>query len=269
MMHNAATCSAELVVKREIIPGTFHCVLKAPMLAARSRAGQFIMIQIQSGSDPFLRRPISLCGAGGETVEILFQVRGRGTEIMASWELGHAVNVLGPFGNGFMIPVDIQTAALVAGGIGAAPLLFLAKVLSSEFQSIKLEFFFGSKTQVQSAILNSASDQIQINRYMHVTEDGSTEYKGFVTDAFESIVNKGEIGTGRTRIYSCGPSPMLKKVARIAAEYSIPCQVSLEAYMACGVGACLGCVVEVKGGFKRVCADGPVFDSSVLDWNND
>jgi dihydroorotate dehydrogenase electron transfer subunit len=267
MMHNAATHIAELVSKREVIPGTFYFSLKAPMLASQSRPGQFIMIQVQSGTDPLLRRPISLCGAGNGSVEILFQVKGRGTEIMAAWEPGRAVNVLGPFGNGFMIPIDIKTAVLVAGGIGAAPLLFLVKELSSQFPNTKLDFFFGSKTGVESAIANSVANQIR--KFIHVTEDGSTELKGFVTDAFEATFKKGDICTDRAYIYSCGPSPLLKKVARIAAEYAIPCQVSLEAHMACGVGACLGCVVETQDGFKRVCADGPVFDSSVLDWNHD
>jgi dihydroorotate dehydrogenase electron transfer subunit len=188
---------------------------------------------------------------------------------MASWEPGRSVSVLGPFGNGFEIPADLQTAALVAGGIGIAPLLFLSKSLSSEFQHIKIIFFFGSRNHADSALLTSASDHMQAHGCIHVTEDGSTEHAGLVTDAFESSVTKGELGAGRTCIYSCGPMPMLKRVARIAAAYGIPCQVSLEAHMACGVGACLGCVVEAKSGFKRVCADGPVFDSRVLGWNYD
>jgi dihydroorotate dehydrogenase electron transfer subunit len=265
MIYNSASCSAELVSKREVIPGTFHFVLHAPVLARQSRPGQFVMIQVQDGTDPLLRRPISLCGSGTETVEILFQVRGSGTKLMASWNPGHAVNVIGPFGNGFIIPVDMQAAALVAGGIGAAPLLFLAKVLSAEFK--KITFIFGSATRIDSAILSGVEGRI--NEYLHVTEDGSTGHAGLVTGAFESRVNTGEFGSGRTCIYSCGPFPMLKKVARIAASHTIPCQVSLEAHMACGVGACLGCVVETKDGFKRVCADGPVFDSSVLDWAHD
>jgi dihydroorotate dehydrogenase electron transfer subunit len=269
MTHDTQSCTAEVVAKREVIPGTFYIVLKAPLLAASSRAGQFIMIQTRSGSDPLLRRPISLCGAGGETVAILFQVRGTGTGIMASWEPGHSVSVLGPFGNGFMVPADLQTAVLVAGGIGAAPLLFLAKSLSAEFQYIKSIFFFGSRNQADSALLTGASDHMQAPGFIHVTEDGSTEHAGLVTDAFKFSVSRGELGAGRTCIYSCGPAPMLKRVARIAAAYGIPCQVSLEAHMACGVGACLGCVVEAKGGFKRVCADGPVFDSRALGWNYD
>ena len=110
---------------------------------------------------------------------------------------------------------------------------------------------------------------MQILTCIHVTEDGSTEFTGFVTDTLNPVLNKGKSMRAGTCIYSCGPSPMLKKVAQIAAGYSIPCQVSLEAHMACGVGACLGCVVETKDGFKRVCADGPVFDSTALDWNHD
>jgi dihydroorotate dehydrogenase electron transfer subunit len=269
MMHNTPACTAAIIAKNEIMPGVFHLVLKAPVLASCARAGQFIMIQTQSGSDPLLRRPISLCRAGGETVEILFQVRGRGTAIMASWQPGHSVSIIGPCGNGFMVPTGLQTAVLVAGGIGAAPLLYLAESLQTSRTNCTRLFFFGSRNQADAGLLAGAPEYIPPHRFIHATEDGSTEHPGLVTDAFETSIGRDELGGGTTCIYCCGPAPMLKKVALIAEARGIPCQVSLETHMACGVGACLGCAVRTKSGFKRVCADGPVFDSSLLDWNND
>jgi dihydroorotate dehydrogenase electron transfer subunit len=267
MIHNATTCIAELVSKREVIPGTFHFVLKAPVLARESRPGQFVMIRVQDGTDPLLRRPISLCGACGDAVELLFQVRGRGTELMAAWEPGRSVSLMGPLGNTFIIPDAIRTAVLVAGGIGAAPLLYLAKTLAG-LPDVHRTFFFGSKTAKERALVEVVPLD-EFFEYVCVAEDGAGKIQGFVTDAFSVELVRKKINAEGACIYSCGPSPMLKKVAQISADYSIPCQLSLEAHMACGVGACLGCVVETREGYKRVCADGPVFDSSVLGLNHD
>lgn len=267
MIHNAATHTAVLVSKREVIPGTFHFVLHAPVLARQSRPGQFVMIQVQDGTDPLLRRPISLSGISGDAVELLFQVKGRGTQFMAAWEPGRSVSLIGPLGNSFIIPDALKTAVLVAGGIGAAPLLYLAKTLVA-LRDLQRVFFFGAKTGRERALVEGCIVNEDFE-YIFVTEDGTQKFQGFVTDTLAGELERKKINAKGACIYSCGPTPMLKKVALIAAAHSIPCQVSLEAHMACGVGACLGCVVEAKGGFKRVCADGPVFDSSVLGWNYD
>lgn len=267
MIDNAADFTAVLISKREIIPGTFRFVLMAPVLARNSSPGQFVMIRVQDGTDPLLRRPVSLSGTCGDTVELLFQVQGRGTQLMAGWEPGRLVSLLGPLGNGFIIPDTLKTAVLVAGGIGAAPMLYLAQAVAG-LPVVHCEFFFGAKTGQAGALVEqySVNDDFE---FVFVAEDGTQKCNGFVTDALAGELERKNFNPEGACIYSCGPSSMLKKVARIAAAYRIPCQVSLEAHMACGVGACLGCVVEAKGGFKRVCADGPVFDSSVLDWNHD
>ncbi len=267
MIHNATAHTAELVSKREVIPGTFHFVLHAPALARQSRPGQFVMIQVQNGTDPLLRRPISLSGISGDAVELLFQVKGRGTQFMSACEPGYNVNLLGPLGNGFIIPNTIKTAVLVAGGIGTAPLLYLAQYLVA-LPDLNREFIFGSKTLAETALVGKSflNDDFEL---VVVSEDGAAQYKGFVTETFAYMLQSEKINTQSTYIFSCGPQPMLKRVSEIAKKYALPCQVSLEAHMACGVGACLGCVVETKSGYKRVCADGPIFDSKDIIWNHD
>jgi dihydroorotate dehydrogenase electron transfer subunit len=259
--------SAELVSKREVIPGTFHMVLHAPAIAWEAKPGQFVMVQVQQGTDPLLRRPISLCGAADDCIELLFQVRGRGTGLMAAWEPGRPVSLLGPLGNGFKIPQNLKTAVLVAGGIGAAPLLYFAKSLAG-LPALKRYFFFGSKTGRERAQVEDVFTAKDFE-YVYVCEDGSTELKGFVTEAFAGELAGSKIDTEGACIFSCGPEPMLQRVSALAGMHNISCQVSLEARMACGVGACLGCVAATTEGFKRVCADGPVFNSRDIVWSHD
>lgn len=251
--------SAELIAKREVLPGTFHFVLQAPRLAGAARPGQFVMVKAQTGTDPLLRRPLSLCGAGAETVELLFQVKGRGTRLMADWEPGHTVSLLGPLGTGFTIPGTLRTAVLVAGGIGAAPLLYLAQELA-RLPAVQRCFFFGSKTGRERSLVEDfiATEDLH---YVCACEDGSAGYKGFVTGALARDLDQKSIDPEGAAVFSCGPEPMLEKVASLAQQYALPCQVSLEARMACGVGACLGCAAATIHGYRRVCADGPVFNS--------
>ena len=263
----SAMHTAELVAKKEVVPGTFHFVLKSPELASQASAGQFVMLQVHSGTDPLLRRPISLCGAGGQTVELLFQVKGRGTQLMSAWEPGRTVSVMGPLGKGFAVRKNAAKALIVAGGIGAAPLLHLARQMIAMNADSEIAFFMGTKNYADAAMIAGILPEPCAAYF--ASEDGAAPFAGFVTDALAEYLAKNKPGTQQTEIYSCGPEPMLKTVARIAQGYGLPCQVSLEAHMACGVGACLGCVVGTREGFKRVCADGPVFDCRELDWNND
>lgn len=259
--------TVQLVSKREILPGTVHFVLQAPRISALSRPGQFVMVQVQDGTDPLLRRPISLCGANGDTVEFLVQVRGRGTRIMAAWEPGRTVSLIGPLGNGFSIPDNLKTAVLVAGGIGAAPLLYLAKELT-RVSGVKRTFYFGAKTSRERA-LEEAFPLITEFQYFFAAEDGSSGFQGFITSAVAADLAGKRISPDQACLFSCGPGPMLKKIAEIAASYGMLCQLSLEARMACGVGACMGCVTPASGGLKRVCADGPVFDSRDIIWTHE
>lgn len=259
--------SCELLSTREVIPGTLHLVLRAPRLAGLSRPGQFVMVQAYSGTDPLLRRPISLCGAGSDTVELLFQLKGRGTRLMAAWHPGVSVSLLGPLGSGFTLPDTLRTAVLVGGGIGAAPLLFLANKLL-EVPHISRQFYFGAKTGGERVLVEDFLVRGSFS-YFFASEDGSAAFQGFVTCALARDLEQQKFDTSAATVFSCGPEPMLKKVAQLAAQFGMASQVSLEASMACGVGACLGCVAAATDGYKRVCAEGPVFDSKDILWSHD
>ncbi len=261
-------CTAQIIAKREIIPGTFLMTFQAPGIARQAKPGQFVMAQAQEGTDPLLRRPISLCGAADDCIELLFQVRGRGTSLMAAWEPGYRAKFLGPLGNGFMIPPDIKAAVLVAGGIGAAPLLFLARKLLG-YSGIKREFYFGTKTGTELPIVEDVLKKSGFDFFFASESGFPNTFQGFITGIFARNLQLKKISIADAHIYSCGPEPMLKKVSDLALQYSMPCQVSLEARMACGVGACLGCVVQTYDGYKRVCADGPVFESKEISWSHD
>jgi dihydroorotate dehydrogenase electron transfer subunit len=222
------------------------------------------MVQPCNGTDPLLRRPFTICGVSGVMVQVLFQVKGRGTEIMSKWEPGRIVDILGPLGNGFSIPDDLENAYLVGGGMGIAPLLFLARHLMGRDVCVKI--FFGARS-VSEIIILEDQDLDGCDLY-YSTEDGSKGYKGFVTEQLNKILKYDSAnGFINSSIFCCGPIKMSETISETASIFNLPCQVSLEEKMACGVGACLGCVTCTKGDkYKRVCVDGPVFKSTEIDW---
>jgi dihydroorotate dehydrogenase electron transfer subunit len=224
------------------------------------KPGQFLMIRIRNGIDPFLRRPFSIYNVDNEVIEILYKIVGKGTDIMKDLREGDPIHILGPLGNGFIIKNDIETPILVAGGIGIASLNLLAGSIS-RISGIKDTYLLiGGKKE---------ADIMPIDKYIKMgysveisTEDGSLGIKGMVTDLLEKRVSS------KSTIFACGPNEMLKKVSEIAGKYNILCQVSLESSMACGMGVCLGCVVKVKNinRYKLVCKDGPIFNGNEILW---
>jgi dihydroorotate dehydrogenase electron transfer subunit len=253
--------------------------LACPDAAQRARPGQFIMLQVSEHTDPLLRRPFSVCSAQGATVDILYKVVGRGTAAMTSWQPGQRVSCIGPLGNGFNIAEPPEHAYLVAGGIGIAPLLFLLETLENRASTV----FMGGKTAQDVAVLEDFNVLTQ-QHIFYATEDGSRGVQGLVTDLFlNHLKQAGKENSQSSGIYGCGPAPMLSALSKIAEQHGMDCQMSLESRMACGIGACLGCAVKTKatadsartlgtGGqaqscyYKRVCADGPVFNSRELVW---
>ncbi|MBM4309784.1 MAG: dihydroorotate dehydrogenase electron transfer subunit [Deltaproteobacteria bacterium] len=250
--------SARIVQTARSGADTVHMVLEAPWLQ-QALPGQFIMLRIYAGTAPLLRRPISLCAVTPSGIELLIKIRGSGTERMAGWPVGHAVDIIGPLGNGFAPPPPGTPAVLVAGGIGIAPLICLARWLKDNRPDCSVRILFGARTAADCDALVPfipASCALQI-----ATEDGSRGTQGSVTDllAYKPAVCPDAL------FYGCGPMPMLKSLARLACDTSHACFISLEAHMACGVGACLGCTVPAytpQGPSQvRVCADGPVFEA--------
>jgi dihydroorotate dehydrogenase electron transfer subunit len=225
-------------------------VVEAPAIAKAARPGQFVHVRVQDGYDPLLRRPISIAGADAAkgTVELIYRVVGRGTALLAALSPGDIVDCMGPLGSGF--DLSAERPLLVGGGMGLAPLMFLARELCPK----PVNVLMGGRTSREMYWQTSYTGLCD---NMHITtDDGSMGRQGFVSDALPELLESG----GYDMVYTCGPRPMMERVAHLAKMYQIPCQVSLEDHMACGVGACLSCTCASPDGKRRkVCTDGPVF----------
>ena len=233
-------------------------------IARKAQPGQFIHIRVQSELDPLLRRPFSIHNVDlrSASVDVLFQIVGAGTRILASKRVGEPIDVLGPLGRGFSSDTERSKAVMVAGGIGVAPFPFLAQRLIESCASVVM--LAGWQTG-EGVVGIEPVEKLNIPVEI-ATEDGSRGFKGTVTELLEDRLGKWNQDLERIILYSCGPRAMLARVAHLAGNLNIPCQVSLEERMACGIGACYGCAVRVSGGddtspqYKLICRDGPVFD---------
>ena len=222
-------------------------------------AGQFL--HIACGEGLLLRRPISVClcmeDEPEDTARIVFEVRGEGTRWLSQRKEGDKLDVLGPLGNGFAVGLE-DKLLLVGGGIGVPPLLGYAAFAAGKSTAV-----LGFRSADRAMLVEEFHDYCK-DVYL-CSDDGTIGRHGFVDAALKEILEKDK---DFTAILACGPKPMLSSVARAAAQYGVPCQVSLEERMACGVGACLGCAVQMADGtMKHVCKDGPVFDAKEVDWN--
>jgi dihydroorotate dehydrogenase electron transfer subunit len=244
-----------------IAPGVWLLQFRVEPIAAQAFPGQFLMVRPKGLSEPLLPRPFSIHQVRGEKVELLFKVVGQGTRQLAAMKPGDSLEVRGPLGKGFVFHKD-QKPILVAGGMGAAPLLFLARAWKRQFQgrSARPKLFIGGRTE---------EDLLRIQEFEKAgvevrtaTEDGSAGIKGLVTDLLKKNLKKP---SPQTALFVCGPTPMLKAVRKWALDQKISCQLSLETHMACGLGACLGCVAARKKdqiiSYVNVCQEGPVFDA--------
>lgn len=225
--------------------------------------GQFIHIRTGCGTDPFLRRAISVCEAAPERGEIklMIEVVGQGTEMLCSMRRGNTVNVIGPLGKGFDLHLGGNgTCILVAGGIGAAPLVFLARQLK---QFLKRPVIFMIGTGCSEALHIIEGLIVEGIDVMTATDDGSSGYHGFISKLLEESIPT----ISPAAIYACGPDQMMRTVAAVSKETDTPCQVSLEEKMACSVGVCFGCVVQLSNSqMARTCVDGPVFFADEVYW---
>ena len=249
----------DMVVRsNQSMPGSQYFVLKlvSDSELPEIKPGQFAEVYVE-GADVLLRRPISIHYVDRQNKELwlLVQKVGKGTRKMSELKENDTVNVVFPLGNGFTIPEKSEKVLLVGGGVGIAPLLQLGLELKNA--GAEVSYLLGAKTK---------SDLVELEVYSKYgdvftsTEDGSLGEKGFVTQ------NSAFNGKSYDRIYTCGPTPMMKAVAKIALEKGIDCEVSLENKMACGLGACLCCVEKTTEGNLCVCKDGPVFDITRLLW---
>jgi dihydroorotate dehydrogenase electron transfer subunit len=238
--------------------------LAAPAIAAQALPGQFVMLRPGNGDDPLLPRAFSFhqVDAGSGSIDLLYRVVGTGTRRMSSLRAGEQVSVWGPLGTPFA-PDTTTRMLLVGGGVGVPPLVHLgAQLVRDRGLRLSMQALIGAATAdfvLGEEELVRAGVPVEI-----ATDDGTRGHRGFVTDLLELALAKERASTS---VYACGPMPMLAAVARICAEAGVACQVALEAPMACGVGACLGCTVpRVAGGYARVCTEGPVFDATAINW---
>lgn len=248
-----------LIYKEEIAKGVFSFTLQAPQIASKAECGQFVNVLC----DPFqLRRPISIGGFDAEAgiLRLVFEVRGKGTAWMAAIEEGQTLDLLGPLGYGFPLKNSDQKAVMIGGGIGTPPLLPLCRHYGANATLIS-----GFRT-ADAVILQEDAEAFGA-RTVVCTDDGTAGFHGFTTQALEEELKNGSFDV----VYTCGPKIMMKKVAELAAALGIPCYVSMEERMACGVGACLGCACKTKkedgsSAMTRVCMNGPVFEASEVDF---
>lgn len=243
---------APLVAHAAIADGVRHIQVKAPQITSEAQPGQFVTVRC--GNDVLLRRPLSIHQIDGDTLGLLFAVVGQGTEWLANLVEGDVLDILGPIGNGFSVSRNSENLLLIAGGIGIAPLPFLAQRAVADERNIRM--VIGAKTADH---LFPITPEIPVKQ---VTEDGSAGKKGVITDFLPDIVDWAD------EVFACGPIPMYRSMIRQASIYrDKPVQILLEQVMACGIGACRGCAVPTRQGMKMVCQDGPVFDLRDIDWD--
>lgn len=253
---------AEIVLQEKVGPEHYMMRVYAPELTGLAKPGQFVHVRCSNVADPLLRRPISLHGIDYEhgTVSLLYQVVGRGTQLLAEMKTGDEIDIMGPLGRGFSVPDGIENVLVIGGGIGVAPLFPLVQAL--KHYKVKQTVLLGARTAdyvIGTTQLAKLDVKVEV-----ATDDGSLGHHGFVTDLAEKYMKLAK----PDYFYACGPNPMLKQLLKVAGNHSLDGQVSLEERMGCGVGACLACVCKTKaaGGrtaedfeYKKVCNEGPVF----------
>ena len=247
-------------VKRDIYCLSFI----SSYLAKRCVPGQFIHVRIHSSAIT-LRRPFSIHSVRGNTVYILFKVKGRGTSLLSRYKRGQPIDLIAPLGRGFRVTQrssQYRRIILLSGGIGIAPLFFLAEHLSARWgnnKRVQLIALLGEKTK-NDIVCVGALKKMGV-KVCIATEDGSEGFKGSVIGLLKSMLQKENNEKIKSKIYACGPKEMFYNLAGVVHSYpGIDCEISFEQFMGCGLGICLGCAIETKHGYRRVCKDGPVFN---------
>lgn len=226
--------------------------VKSPEIANNINPGEFLNIRISELAIPLLRRPFSVCDVENDSFYFMFNTMGAGTKLLALKKPGEFIDVLGPLGNGFNIEDDFDRAIIIGGGLGAAPFPFLTRLLKDKKEIITL---IGGRTEKD--VITYGLENISV-----ATDDGSLGFKGNVVELLEEKLD--ETGNVKSKIFACGPTPMLKALKILTEQKNIECEISTECAMACGFGICQGCPIQSAADedkFLLVCKDGPVFNS--------
>lgn len=275
---------APIVGHRPIAEQIWRLRIESPAIAAAVVPGQFAMVRLPGRTDPLLGRPLAVYdvfpGPDGAPryVDFVYAIHGRFTTALAGRPAGEDVLVWGPLGNGFAIP-PVDHLVLVAGGIGQTALVALARERAGLAQygspsrevprASRMTFCWGART---ASLFGDLDDFRSAGCDVHLaTLDGSIGHRGTVVDLLDSLVGDGRLGTTRVHVVTCGPDAMMAAVARWTATHAMPCTVSLETPMACGIGICFTCVAPIRdadGGwdYRRTCVEGPVFDAAAVAW---
>jgi dihydroorotate dehydrogenase electron transfer subunit len=246
----------------EAVPETYLLWLEAPDIAAAARPGQFVMVPC--GDDTLLPRPFSVHRVDGGQLALLFKVVGKGTRWLARRRKGHVLDIFGPLGNGFTVHPESNNLLLVGGGMGIAPLCFLAEEAAGAGKKVtliqggrsgeRLLPVFGSQGLFERGLM-PASFQC-----LNATEDGSEGFKGLATGLFPHYLK------GIDQVFACGPEAMYRTMAGMPELKGRSVQLCLEIMMGCGAGVCYGCTIRTKNGLKQVCREGPVFEMGEVEW---
>ncbi len=227
--------------------------------ASKCKPGHFIHLKLPE-SNLYFRRAMSVASADAEKqeLEIIFKAIGRGTKQLAQFKKNDPIDILGPLGNCFTKPAKKETVVIIAGGVGYPPLAYFAtELVKSGFPAKQIHFFYGGRTSSE-IVDRPRIKKLGVN-FHPVTDDGSFGEKGLVTQSVEKFIQAND--DLKSKLYACGPEPMLKACDDLGMKYKLPGQLSLEAPMPCGIGVCLGCIVKLRDdGYVRVCKDGPVFE---------
>jgi dihydroorotate dehydrogenase electron transfer subunit len=258
MKQEKATVSSNI----EAIPETRLMWLEAPEIAGQARPGQFVMVRC--GGDTVLPRPLSVHRVDGTQLAIFFNVVGKGTARLSALKKGETLDIFGPLGNGYTVKPESKNLLLVAGGMGIAPLYFLAETAAGEGK--KVTVINGARTcdyllpvSPPQRLYDGGMLPADFN-LVCATDDGSEGFKGLATQLIPHYLK------GTDQVFACGPVAMYRSMAQMPELQKIPVQLSLEIVMGCGVGVCYGCTIRTKNGLKQVCKDGPVFEMGEVAW---
>lgn len=283
MVCSAVHEGGEVVEQVELARETYRLRIACPRIARQILPGQFFMLRPAEGSDPLLGRPFALYdvynGPDGSAagIDFVYHTIGKLTGLMSDWKGGEEVQLWGPLGNGFPVPIGGHLVC-VGGGIGYTPFLAVAREASGQRQygdparevrepASRISFCYGVQTKAFRADLGDFQDIPRLETHM-ATDDGSEGHAGFVTQLLQKLLESDE--DGPDEVYCCGPEVMMHATAEICAAADVPCWLSLETPMACGFGACFSCVTKVKTDeppgwdYRRTCVEGPVFPAASL-----
>ena len=250
--------TAAVISNNEVMPGVCLIWLDSPQIAPQAQPGQFVMVRCGEGLEYQLRRPLSIHQLDGNEIALLFTVVGKGTRWLSQRHAGDNPDLLGPLGNGYSFRPGSHNLLLVAGGIGIAPLLFLAQQALNRRHSVTL--LLGAPTASQLYPEYLLPPEVKL---ITATEDGTAGKKGLITDLLPDFIGWAD------QIFACGPTSMYQTMAAQKQKLlkTKPVQVSLEVRMGCGLGVCYGCTIKTKSGLKQVCKDGPIFDLDDILWD--